>query len=65
MKICSKTHQIATFQNKNSGKHVPEPPGKRMATLLVASPPPPQKKLVAPPLANPAYAHEIYTTLFI
>ena len=26
MKICSKTHQIAPFKKKISGKHAPEPP---------------------------------------
>ena len=34
------------------------PPSKRMATPRVASPPP-QKKNSWPPLANPAYAHEL------
>ena len=36
----------------------PNPPSKRMATPRVASPPP-QKKILSPPLANPAYAHEL------
>ena len=43
---------------KNSGKHAPEPPNKRMATPRVASPPP-KKKNSCPPLENPAYAHEL------
>ena len=60
MKICSKTHQIAQFKNKFSGKHAPEPPSKRMARPRVASShPPPPKKNSWPPLANPAYAHEL------
>ena len=46
-----------TIQKKISGKHFPEPPSKRMATLRVAAPP--QKKNSWPPLANPAYAHEL------
>ena len=58
MKICSKTHQIAPFKKYFSGKHAPEPSSKRMATPHVASPPPP-KKNSCPPLANPAYAHEL------
>ena len=38
----------------------PNPPSKRMATQRVAiSPLPPKKKIVAPPLANPAYAYEL------
>ena len=40
---------------KNFGGSIPpNPPSKR-----VASPPPPQKKNSWPPLANPAYAHEL------
>ena len=50
--------QNAPFKKKISGKHAPEPPSKRMATPDVASPPPP-KKNCWPPLANPAYAHEL------
>ena len=57
MKICSKTHQIAQLKKVFSGKHAPEPPSKRMATPRVASPPPPKNSW--PPLANPAYAHEL------
>ena len=41
---------------KNLGKHAPEPPTKRLATPRVASPPPQNSW---PPLANPAYAHEL------
>ena len=42
------------------GTMPPNPPSKRMATPRVAStPPPPQKKNGWPPLANPAYAHEL------
>ena len=33
--------QNAPFQNKNFGKHAPEPPNKRLAKPRVASPPPP------------------------
>ena len=62
MKICSKTHQIASFKKLFSGKHAPDPPSKRLATPRVASrfaacnnySPSPQK---VTPLANPAYAH--------
>ena len=59
MKICSKTHQIAPFKKKNSGKHAPEPPNKR--SHASQAPPPPKKKNKNswPPLANPAYAHEL------
>ena len=57
MKICAKTHQIAPFKNNFSGNYAPEPPSKRMATPRVESPPP--KKNNWPPLANPAYAHEL------
>ena len=47
-----------TIQNFFGGKHAPEPPSKRMATPRVASPHPPPKNSW-PPLANPAYAHEL------
>ena len=47
-----------TIQKKNFGEACPRtPPSKRMATPRVASPP--QKKNSWPPLANPAYAHEL------
>ena len=47
-----------TIQNFFGGSMAPNPPSKRMATPRVASPhPPPQKSW--PPLANPAYAHEL------
>ena len=65
MKICYKTHQIAPFKKKNSGKHAPEPPSKRMAIRHASQAPPPKKKqnkkkIVGPPfLANPAYAHKL------
>ena len=60
MKICSKTHQIAQFKKKFRGSMPPNPPSKRMATPRVAAPtPPPPKKNSWPPLANPAYAHEL------
>ena len=55
-KISSKTHQIAPFKKIFPGKHVPEPPSKRLATTRVASSfaacnsPSPQK--VGHPLAN-------------
>ena len=52
-------HQIAQFPKNISGKHAPEPPSKRMATPRVASPHPQPKKNSWPPLANPAYAHEL------
>ena len=50
-----------TIQKKNfRGSMPPNPPSKRMATPRVASPPPPlQNKNSWPPLANPAYAHEL------
>ena len=49
-----------TIQNFFSEKHAPEPPNKRMATPSVAiSPTPNPKKNSCPPLANPAYAHEL------
>ena len=41
------------------GKHAPEPPSKRVATPRVASPPPPPPNNSWPPLAKPAYAHEL------
>ena len=61
MKICSKTHQIAQFKNFWGESMPPNPPSKRMATPRVAShpPAPPPKKNSWPPLANPAYAHEL------
>ena len=59
MKICSKTHQIAPFKIFFWGSMPPNPPSKCVATPRVVSPPPPKKKIVAPPLANPAYAHEL------
>ena len=46
-----------TFKKHFSGKHATEPPSKSMATPCVASPPPPNNS--CPPLANPAYAHEL------
>ena len=57
MKICSETHQIAPFKKFLGGSMPPNPPSKRMATPRVASPP--LKKNSWPPLANPAYAHEL------
>ena len=49
-----------TIQKKISGKHAPERLSKCMATPRVASPtPPPPEKKSCPPLANPAYAHEL------
>ena len=58
MKICSKTHQIAQLNFFFRGSMPPNPPSKRMATPRVAIPHPP-KKNSWPPLANPAYAHEL------
>ena len=53
MKKCSKTHQIAPFQKKLSGKHAPKQTlGYHTRRKPLAQPP---KKLA--PLANPAYAH--------
>ena len=49
--------QNAVFKKKFSGKHALNPLSKRMATPSVASHPP--KKNNWPPLANPAYAHEL------
>ena len=57
MKICSKTHQIAQL-NFFSATYASEPPSKRVAMPCVASPPPPPNNSW-PPLANPAYAHEL------
>ena len=49
-----------TIQKFFSGKHAPNSPSKRIATPRVESPPPPpQIKNSWPPLANPAYAHEL------
>ena len=50
-----------TIQKKIRGSMPPNPPSKRMATPRVASPPPPKKKInsCSPPLANPAYVHEL------
>ena len=59
MKICSKTHQIAQFKKKILGSMPPNPPSKRVATPRVARLHPPPKKNSWPPLANPAYAHEL------
>ena len=60
MKICSITHQIAQFKKDFRGSMPPNLPSKRMATPRVASPPPPPPpKNSWPPLANPAYAHEL------
>ena len=58
MKICSKTHQIAPFKNIFRGGMSPNPPSKRMATPRVAILASPQKNSW-PPLANPAYVHEL------
>ena len=67
MKICSKTHQIAPFKNFLGGSMPPNHLSKRMATPRVASPPPPpppkKKKNSWPPLANPAFAHELHVLL--
>ena len=57
MKISSKTHQIAPLKILFGGKHAPEPHSKRVATTRVTSRPPPNNSW--PPLANPAYAHEL------
>ena len=40
------------------GKHAPEPPLQTHGYDTRRTPPP-QKKIVDPPLANPAYAHEL------
>ena len=39
----------------------PNPPSKRMATprIAILDPPPQKKKNSWPPLANPAYVHEL------
>ena len=55
MKICSKKQQIAPVKIFFRGSMPPNPPSK--ATRR--KPPPPQKKNSWPPLANPAYAHEL------
>ena len=46
-----------TIKNYFPGKHALNPLSKRVAMPRVASPPPPNKSW--PPLANPAYAHEL------
>ena len=52
--------QNAPFKKSFRGGMPPNPPSKCMATPRVASPPPPPpKKSSWPPLANPAYAHEL------
>ena len=49
-----------TIQNFFSGKHAPESLPLANAWLRKASQaPPPKKKNSWPPLANPAYAHEL------
>ena len=50
--------QNAPFKKIFRGSMPPHPPSKCMATPRVASPPP-QKKNSWPPLAIPAYAHEL------
>ena len=54
MKICSKIAHLKIFWG---GSMSPNLPSKSMATPRVASPPPPNNSW--PPLANPAYAHEL------
>ena len=48
-----------TIQKKFSEKHAPELPSKRVATPRVEAHPPPSQKSICPPLANPAYTHEL------
>ena len=50
MKICFKTHRIAPLNFFFRGSMSPNPPSKR-------KPPPPNNSW--PPLANPAYVHEL------
>ena len=47
-----------TIKKFFSGKHAPEPPSKSVAQPRVACTPPPPNNC-CPPLANPAYAHEL------
>ena len=54
MKICSKTHHSQNF----FGEACPQTPLAN-AWLRNASQAPSPKKIVAPPLANPAYAYEL------
>ena len=49
--------QYAPFKKDFLGSMPPNPPSKRMATPRVASPL--KKNSWPPPLANPAYAHEL------
>ena len=68
MKICSKTHEIATFKKNSRRNSMPlNPPSKRLAIRHAsqaasqhATRPGLQKSWA--PLANPAYAHGLATT---
>ena len=56
LKICSKTHQIAPLNFFFRESMLPNPPSKRVAYHASQAPPPNNSW---PPLANPAYAHEL------
>ena len=62
MKICSKTHQIVPLKNF-FGEACPRTPLANAWLRHASQAPPPQKKKSWPPLANPAYAHELRTVL--
>ena len=59
MKYAPKRTKLHNSKKIFRGSMPPNPPSKRMATPRVASPPPQKKKNSWPPLANPAYAHEL------
>ena len=48
-----------TIKKKISGKHAPEPPLANAWLRHASQGPTPPKKNSWPPLANPAYAHEL------
>ena len=58
-----------TIQKTFSGKNAPKPPSKleavvdeymcKLGNWMIRRKPPPPKKIIAPPLANPAYVHEL------
>ena len=53
-----------TIPNKFSGKHAPKPPYQTHGYATRRKPPTPPNKNSWPPLANPAYAHELLKNLF-
>ena len=59
MKICSKTHQIATLKFFGGEAYPRTPLANAWLRNASKAPPPKKKKNSWPPLANPAYAHEL------